>query len=495
MKRIIFLLRTSIIIGLTSCMLSCDKDNFGPTITDPEYISFSIKVTDNLTKNPTESGDYEGTVKEKKISSMRFVFFDNSKVIDYFDLDIATDGIDPFTGNNVYLSSGNNVVITTPIQLPPADYKLVAIANPNSTIKGVTVKNSTINEFEAAAKQTVNNLTGANSDQFLMLNNNGYINIPSTSFKNTEDKAQAAPVAIKLERAVAKVFVYGNPKMLHNQYDMLRDIKWKLDVTNKWTYWMRKQTYKLGGSVLEDETTPMSERYAEDPNYNNISTLPLDEQKEQFNYIVNGPSEIFTKALPSELNENNESSYEYVLENTMRPDDYDDYTVTSIAIQGVYQPDEIGNTGSFYYYNNTVITLSDMDMYAIWVKDPSKGTPIPARLSGLADAVKAVNDSIADYPYGMPHLSFSIKGLNCYLDGVCYYRLKIRHFMNSSVSANDYGYYGLVRNNIYRIRLVSVSGPGSPGFEEIDPSDELEISFNAYVNPWWERFQEEDLYK
>lgn len=54
-----------------------------------------------------------------------------------------------------------------------------------------------------------------------------------------------------------------------------------------------------------------------------------------------------------------------------------------------------------------------------------------------------------------------------YQDGLCYYYYEIVHDNETQVE-QDFGKYGVVRNNWYALTLGSVDGPGTPWYPDID---------------------------
>ena len=62
----------------------------------------------------------------------------------------------------------------------------------------------------------------------------------------------------------------------------------------------------------------------------------------------------------------------------------------------------------------------------------------------------------------------------------CYYYLYLRHSNNVAVVHNTME-FGIVRNNLYRFMLTSVTGPGTP---TLDPRDPEELKARVYVKKW-----------
>ena len=67
-----------------------------------------------------------------------------------------------------------------------------------------------------------------------------------------------------------------------------------------------------------------------------------------------------------------------------------------------------------------------------------------------------------------------------YENGVCYYFTYMRHSNNVDVIHNTME-FGIVRNNIYRFKLLPNTGPGTP---TPDPRHPEELKARVYVKKW-----------
>uniref|UniRef100_UPI00242CDDE9 Mfa1 fimbrilin C-terminal domain-containing protein n=1 Tax=Butyricimonas paravirosa TaxID=1472417 RepID=UPI00242CDDE9 len=54
-------------------------------------------------------------------------------------------------------------------------------------------------------------------------------------------------------------------------------------------------------------------------------------------------------------------------------------------------------------------------------------------------------------------------GIHRYTNGICYYTCYIRHADDGDTNTNSPMEYATVRNNVYRLNVQSVSGPGGSG--------------------------------
>ena len=93
-----------------------------------------------------------------------------------------------------------------------------------------------------------------------------------------------------MERAVAKVVVSGVPEVVPHG-DRIDNLKWGLDVTNMYTYWMRKMTFIANSGGVPNEMEQLNagyreERYAEDPNFTRFSSWNGGNPVGQFGVFV-----------------------------------------------------------------------------------------------------------------------------------------------------------------------------------------------------------------
>lgn len=333
-----------------------------------------------------------------------------------------------------------------------------------------------------------------------MTNADSYIFVDKDDdLKPTKAEAEADPVELKVERAVAKVMVLNglSSDASYGTDYRIDSVSWKLDITNKKTYWMRKPDKTpggLNGGALEDYTTLDINRYAKDPNFINFSGEPG--LSSEFNYIQKADVPLYT------VQTWGTDSWEYAMENTMDANEQKQDVTTRVIVRANYIPlrdDIIDGTftagTSYYTYMGYYITQTQMAGYQ------SDTTSIPEYYPLLHKAIRAAKD--ANYTLsGTGHTSsFSINGLNFYKDGISYYKVLIRHFNNTQVSTiMGYGRYGVVRNNQYEVSINSFSGAGDvdiPGTGDPDPDpdedDENWISAKVTIKPWVIRSQGNDL--
>ncbi|MFR9165510.1 MAG: Mfa1 family fimbria major subunit [Dysgonomonas sp.] len=420
---------------------------------------------------------------------------DRSKILDIidntgntvayiFDLNVSKTGNGNFTGETSG-TPGASSFTSKAQKIKKQNYKAAVFLNMNAAIKAATdVKGTPLSRLtDAAAFASMDNLVGASEDNFLMTNATGLIDITSSSIQNNPGDAETNSVRLTAERAVAKLIVKTagitvNPSTAGT----VSDAKWEADVINKKMYWLRKQTFKLGGTVMEtaaDYTnTGRADLYAEDPNWDGVTGTP--QATSDFTVLANNAT--LAKA---------DAASVYLPENTMKADDQMQDVTTRVVLSLKFKPkalvDASSASDSYYTYGGFVIPVELFKKYADGTETPSN-TAFAAALQQLATNEGASDATLLD---GTHASSFVLYGISFYKDGVCYYSIPIRHFIDSQEgNPMAYGRFGVVRNNTYNVRINSVSQPGAP-LIPLDPEtpDEINsyVSFTVDISPWFVR--------
>ena len=471
-----------------------------PEPTETGYLSMKLSLG---TVTKADPGTEVGRAEEQKVQAVWVILYGRtSNVVEYFWELSATNTGGSFDGIDVskesVATSSRFVTVGKPVD--KKEYKMVVLVNPPTSIKGAFVKGEPIGYLEEPYanedKSLTNDLYGwARDNYFFMSNSQSYIIVEITDIKKSATDAERNPKPVLVDRGVAKIVMDATLPTLPGN-DNIEDLGWGLDVTNRYSFWLR-HLGKLSDGVMGEETGDGSsryERYAIDPNFQNCSEATdngTPPTYQQFNYL---PEDAYMKL------DNSFGGYTYALENTMDADEqYQDVT-TRVVIRGRYRPADLrynSTRDDFFTFAGNIITVEKMELY-------DRGyTPIPAELAALGlkeamDAVKAIHPLafIGSENYNLS--SYSIKGLNYYLNGTCYYTVLIRHFGEDLVSTPmGYGRYGVVRNNVYKLKIKNISGIGSPIVEKPgpEPNDgETSIAADIQVLPWQIRSQEvEDL--
>ncbi|MDR2919846.1 MAG: fimbria major subunit [Tannerella sp.] len=347
-----------------------------------------------------------------------------------------------------------------------------------------------------------------NNAAFFMSNADGlvYIN-KDTDLHGSLATAQVESnrTLLNVERAVAKVGVFKGDESqirtdgngvytLTNGSGKIASLTWTSDIINYYWFIVRKQANiapSQGGNGLESSTNNRQYYYAEDPNYSGISELKTGqnhtgESAPSFHFFrVENEADIRRNWIENtnSSDEQNKFQYEYISENTMRADEQYEDVATRVLIRTNFIPlKTLGNItlavgDSYYYYNGYALTHSQICYY---LANPVEIAFLPVELQGLKNAlfdeevitefgfgdgeiISPITRSLVDpdNPPKEPTVSKTKKGLTYYLHGISYYYIMIRHFSDTeSPEEGGYGRYGVVRNNVYKITVEDITGPG-----------------------------------
>ena len=352
----------------------------------------------------------------------------------------------------------------------------------------------------------------------LMSNANGLVPIVPEQLRENPAAAETNPVHINIDRAMAKIIVNAANKDVENTVyagGKVYTIGWEVSGLNTKSYVYRHYAnYAMSfGGAMETFTTSITSgmrefMYATDPNFD--STDP-SEVTVTGNYIY--WNDIWEEISPG-TEVLREYYFGYALENTLSLEQLQDpgwaertshvYLRAKITFDGL--PAD-GSTQGYYSWNAgdditpdwRVFTLSQAKTWrtngvyptglgglkTLIGDDSTTPNPTPGT-SSFFDAATAGDMTIPDvnifYPIVVTDaaqmISFHPSGLNEYW-------VPIRHFSLGTDNRNIYGQYGVVRNNVYRINITSIQGPGVPG--------KSWIAVDVNIQPWVVRTSGEEL--
>lgn len=481
---------------------SCKNDKNQPNGQEKAdaYVSFTF----NLPQSGFRAGvsdknakdEYAGTDAEQAINGVRVVLYDPaSGAAKYaFDYSITGDGNHAPTGDGI---APNGTAATTARFTTKAegvtsqDYLMLAIINPTADVKTATDKGKTLLDAQAAITTDVKTLS-ADGAAIMMSNDRGLVKVTPDKMKDAANAAEQAPVAVSVDRILAKVFVGGKAEVPTGA--KFTGIKWQLNTTNKKTFIYRQfgqvvtEKDKFAVETAEDHSTRF-DRYAQDPNFSGAFN------GDDFDYLVGTPKLKGTFGY-------DDANGQYCLENTMAAASQKVQQTTSFILSGTWTPKGFTEGETWYSYQGFTFTTAKMKEYIDEANDEAKKdkadinhTPLGFKAALKALLAEANCPVKADGTITESFVSHDIKG---YFKGVCYYQSNlIRHFNDDQSSLNmGYGRYGVVRNNIYKINIKSISQPGEPTVvndkddDENDDPTKVFVSFDITINPWIVRTQD-----
>jgi len=533
-------IRFFVLLGVAMLVFSaCNKDNSQGVDSNGNkaYVAFSVAMPSNPASradaanvnDANHKDNYVGTVAEQAINAVRVVLFKTDGSVKYaFNLAATTDGSSPVSGVDVVGTPTVSNFVSKGREIEIANYELAVFINPTAAIVTATAEGSgTKIATMRAVETTPAALTSAG---ILMSNADGFTRVLEAGFSANinASMAESSPIAVRVDRAVAKLFVGIGTALVPpaNGATLGTDIAWLPNVTNKKTFWVRELAPIVGGVTMETATTPRYDRYAKDPNFAaGVKDLSVADLKKEFDYATNADNGKFKAIGYADANG------VYVLENTMEAAGQYTQVTTTAIVRLNYAPKDIALNESWFNYNGMVFSVAELKASLQQAVEEAISGDMTTEIAGCPAGFKSnilgfyqdlaeIPDftSIASYDGAlidakMATGAFQIKWTGSYLNyyhlGVNYYDVLIRHFDDTQESTNmAYGRYGIVRNNIYKMDLETVLGPGRPTIvPEPEPGDEpgpgpipgpddrpeAFISARVSVMPWYVRVQSVNL--
>lgn len=512
------LLCATFMVGMTAC----NKSNQGPEVPQAGESSYAVLSIALPNANSTRAnvGDkhqgetYDGTVAENKVSSVLVGFYKAGTCAARIDLDATHNGetTGKFTGDDAADASTGYKLVTKAVKVPKIatsdSYDVVVFFNPTEEVKGRINKGASIEDLKRFSNYDEAKVITTNG--IMMSNAKGLVNIKGDKLYETKEKAEEAAaekVSVKVERAVAKVFVNSDiPTKASGSIAgaNLKLLGWQLDVTNQKYFPMRVMDQAIkansvgsAAATLEAETAASArvDSYAKDPNFD-AATTTIDANN--FKYLAGSTlPDFYTPGYDDDKGH-------YVAENTMSPE-AQKLRGTTLVVFKVKVTPTIGGAEvtSYVVYKGVAYTVDDFRTRvtnSATKTDEQNG--MPAGFKAAVETYKNSNTSGVDVLNGKIDAGKAFKdeasGISLYVDGVNYYHMPIRHFTNEQQAAPmQYGRYGLVRNNIYKLTINSIKNFGDP--EVVEPGDEnddpetLFIAMSVELLPWLVRESGYDL--
>jgi len=462
-------------IGLFASFFACSSEDGpdpGPPVNleDTVYLSFSLGM-DKAPVTKGYNGSYIGEPHERFVQKVRVVLYDGNtdaaKVVKCFDYKIktSTSGTMAWEGEDVApgtIATDNTKFTTKARKVPFQNYYMLAIINPTSEMKSATEENQTYSQFSAAKIASAADFSI--SENFPMTNINDLVPVSTSNLWNTQNQAHSNPVKVTVERLVAKVILtgWGGGDIPVEYTAQVGNVSWALDITNRWTYWMRHGS----GNINSPSTW-----YATDPNYSGLYGANVTDRSNHFDYyhaLGNTPSS-FSNALGT--------GYEYCLENTMDLNDQKERKViTRVLMRCVYKPAAIDTYGESYYVHYPSMRVYSMQTMVKMLELAEKQELLGIYTEQVyKDIIAAKMIDKYDFSTGGTPLqngslvtgSFKSNNIWYYHGGVNYYAVKIRHFGDDDTdSPTIEGHYGVLRNTIYTVAIELLEGVGAINLDD-----------------------------
>lgn len=504
------------VIGIGLAMASCSNDD-NNTETKPNggnesveegkgYLAINIRsksITANSLK--TYGQEENGTLDENAIVNVIIVLYNAQTEI--------------VEGNFFTTVTAGNNRITKAIFTKRKEYKMLVLVNPKMTSATASVFDNEIavgqplsvflNRIYNLSGDGIADFTGIGGNAgkyFFMTNPSGLVQVKTDNFYNTAEEAQTSGKAIKvyMERAVARIEFYkDNSSNLTLSNGTIGTIKWGVNNQNQKTYIKRHYAMMArkypdgsnvtGGSVMESDGDYFNFRtpsdagaqgqyprvltYAEDPNFLTFNTS-------DFLKITSANSTTYINNI---LTENSTDKIEYVLENTMDSTQQIQNRSTGILVQVEFTPDNGTTADGFYTYRGKFITASEMKSYAT-----AANIPTDLKNLGFENAYNEAKNNGHNLNDQKPDKAFEYYTTDGYYlrffeKSLMYYFVPIRHFTDNMENVlSGYGRFGVLRNNLYRIKLSKISNIGSPTIPDKNLPDEIDsyLSVDIDVMPW-----------
>lgn len=467
----------------------------------------------------------DGTAEESSVSTVRAIFFDASEQL--------TDDIE-LTGVEAGNPGQPNGGVSKPFKVDAKSKRILIIANPGAGFPakgsfGTGASYSTVNGVLALSLGADVTQNVAKNGSFMMSNAKGRLE-PSVSTTDgtdadlalykTEELAKNSPLAIHIDRVVAKVRVYVKQE---SDVATIANPKWILNITNTKFYFVSERILTWNEDPANGGRgtciTPFDQykigSYRKDPNYDNqnggLDYMVISNDVA----IVNDPgeSQYCLENTQTSIHNLHQYTTQVLLKVEFLPKAFKKPHTTDLGTPDPNK-DFMRINGGFYTFD----TLKEWIEAELRSKYDAIGTSKPSVTTTLTDALNVYLDSkgigkvsLLDSGVNVDALVITFNGkideikgkgagavenFNYYADGISYYKIMIKHD-DTDKALNELGEFGVVRNSVYDINVNKFNNPGYPEIPTpgTDPDEEdgsfLAIQIN--VNPWTWYTQEEEF--
>ena len=373
------------------------------------------------------------------------------------------------------------------MSLPVSSYYLVAVLNGTPNIQNTFGQGVSWSKLFEPTYRLADLYTrsGDKVTSVVWSNDQGPIQIDKSAF----DKG-ASSVQVTLTRAIARVKLFGEPKVpQYMSLDLTNGGTFKIGCRSLQSFLMRELAPLIGSTqnVMEKpgDGSKFAMRYAYSPGYQEIASSDPSKQKalldtyrlHNFNRTICNLESL--KLVPKTADEC-DLAYDgyYSLETTVDPDHTTYYFLPSLLIGYKLYPASLDALGDFksdegwVSFDGRYYRGHDFDTYLKDIyqrnKTTGKSKPVVKEPAGYPKALQAVCEEyvatqgdkmlITTPEHRGELIPIDYKGLRYYLRSYNYYYLPVQH----APTQEGYGRYGIVRNNEYRIEITSISDFGTP---------------------------------
>ena len=514
MKRIKFLSLALAALALGACSSSDDVAEGGGNESNTSYVTVNIKnVGAPATRALTGSDFEDGTAEENNISSVSFCFF-------------KSDG-SAYTMQNEQGQTTN--VITKPVSMKDesSDFNIEKVSEvvlvlngenkvaPSSVIAVVNEELSgTVTKAEAIEK--VNDYRLSSTRTNFVMSNSVYGNTTEVSLEGkvwpSAAEATANPVDIYVERVLAKVKInlnssdfldtsvagatkkikVGTTSLGKEVYALL--FGWGVADGNAQSYLIKHLSDSYTNIGIDPWTTNDYHRsfWANSYTYTRANISYNDYKSQAFDKPVytqeNTPATAFT--VGADVYNNNELSKVLVIAKLVDATDNALAISTYRGAEYIGEDDVITAIANFFstkYYKGDggsgykSIEPSDIELKT--VDDLGSAAPGDMKRYEVVAQLKVpstqfytkVGDTYNTVASDDVNTSLKAERAQVRTDGAAYYYAPIRHLADTQ---GELGYYGVVRNHVYKIDITDMKGFGTPVYDPNEviipevPSDE-----------------------
>lgn len=533
-----FLLALAVAAGIMLSFGSCIRERFDDDSGNCGTAYLSVRMNTGAAGTRAD-GTEAGTPKERQVDEVYLLLYNTDEDLKYaWKLDasnfLTPDGVDDFEGGDVAEDSGTPsrfVTVSREVSMEP--YHIVVIANPgvfaddnifgnnppitdlDGIVADYTDISSSIYKTLDALQQPrsvdmddfgADYVLGSGTNKMFMSNANGPVYAAISWLKETAAEAEASPVPVSIDRALGKIIVNSAQTVSVTDFDGTEEIgritalNWRIRNYNTQEYLIRRFNLidpALGGTyggTMETYASGLAVGrkylYATDPNMTDGTGLSGNSAA-GWDYPWNAYADPMV-----------EDSYCFATENVMNASAQPGWlaNATYVDIWAKIALDDYPGAKGFYSFNNGDSTNPAWVVFA-WDQVSgwwTSGT-FPANVStlqGKLTDLKTEGGFTGPFDFDSPTepdgvsgeaISESVSGeIYFHSEGSCFYRVPVQHLNKDSQTESSYGYYGIVRNNVYRVILSGFKAPGM-----LVSSDYSKfISFDILINPWYVRYEQ-----